>query len=150
MHSNTKGTIFLFFFRLSAVFAKYKFLRIIGFPVRLFYKLCFQWFLGYDIPDRTSIGIGFNVYHGQGLVIGGDVIIGDNVVVRQNTTIGNSRPGGGSPVIEDNVDIGANVVIIGDIRIGQNSVIGAGTVIVKDIPPNVLAVGNPVRIINKM
>ena len=149
MNSNTKGTIFLIFFRLSAFFCRNTFLRFFGFPFRLLYKIIFQWILGYDIPDRTKIGRQFNVYHGQGLVIGADVIIGDNVVVRQNTTIGNAYPGGGSPIIEDNVDIGANAVLVGDIRIGRNSIIGAGSIVVKDVPPNVIVVGNPARIISK-
>lgn len=148
MSSNTKGSIFIFFFRLSSFFVKNKFLKIIGFPVRLLYKVLFQWVLGIDIPDQTKIGKHFNVYHGQGLIINSATIIGENVMVRQNTTIGNSKPGGGAPVIENNVKIGANSVVIGEIIIGENSIIGAGSVVVKNVPKNVIVAGNPAKIIN--
>lgn len=49
--------------------------------------------------------------------------------------------------IEDNVWIGANSVILPGITIGRNSVIGAGSVVTKDIPKNVIAAGNPCRIL---
>ncbi|MEG2641380.1 MAG: sugar O-acetyltransferase, partial [Eubacterium sp.] len=50
-------------------------------------------------------------------------------------------------VIGDNVWIGGGVVILPGVRIGNNVVIGAGSVVTKDIPDNVVAVGNPCRII---
>jgi putative colanic acid biosynthesis acetyltransferase WcaB len=149
MASNTKGSIFIFFFRLSSFFVKNRFLKIIGFPVRLLYKVLFQWVLGIDIPDQTKIGKGFDVYHGQGLIINSATIIGENVMVRQNTTIGNSKGGGGAPVIENNVIIGANSVIIGEIVIGENSIIGAGSVVVKNVPRNVIVAGNPAKLIKQ-
>ena len=147
MAPNTKGKIFIFFFRLSSIFNKNKILKLLGFPIRAFYKLIFQWFLGIDIPDRTKIDEGFNMFHGQGLIISGDTVIGKNVMVRQNTTIGNSKPGEGSPIIEDNVQIGANCVLIGEIRIGENSIIGAGSVVVKNVEKNSLVAGNPAKFI---
>ena len=55
--------------------------------------------------------------------------------------------GGNAPIIGDNVNIGSNTCIIGEITIGDNVVIGAGSVVVKDVPSNVVIVGNPARII---
>lgn len=50
-------------------------------------------------------------------------------------------------VIGDNVWIGAKAVILDGVTIGDRSVIGAGSVVTKDIPADVVAVGNPCRVI---
>jgi len=52
--------------------------------------------------------------------------------------------------IGNNVWIGGNVVVLPGVTIGDNSVIGAGSVVTKDIPANVVAVGNPCREIRKI
>jgi len=49
--------------------------------------------------------------------------------------------------IGENAWIGAGALILPGVRIGKNSVIGAGSVVVKDIPDNVVAVGNPCRVL---
>ena len=49
--------------------------------------------------------------------------------------------------IGDNVWLGENVTICPGVTIGENSVIGAGSVVTKDIPANVIAVGNPCRVL---
>jgi acetyltransferase-like isoleucine patch superfamily enzyme len=46
-------------------------------------------------------------------------------------------------ILENNVWVGSNVTIIGGVTVDENSVIGSGSVVSRDIPPNVLAVGNP-------
>ena len=50
----------------------------------------------------------------------------------------------------DNVWIGENVTICPGVTIGENSVIGAGSVVVKSIPANVVAVGNPCRVLREI
>ncbi len=45
-----------------------------------------------------------------------------------------------------NVWIGAGAIIVPGVTIGDNSVIGAGSVVTKDVPANVVAVGNPCRV----
>lgn len=50
-------------------------------------------------------------------------------------------------VIGDNVWIGAGSIVLPGVHIGENSVIGAGSVVTKDIPPNVVAVGSPCRVL---
>ncbi|WP_423202785.1 DapH/DapD/GlmU-related protein [Lactococcus lactis] len=52
--------------------------------------------------------------------------------------------------IEKNVWLGAGVIVLPGITIGENSVIGAGSVVTKDIPANVVAVGNPCKILHKI
>ncbi|WP_219724535.1 DapH/DapD/GlmU-related protein [Halomonas urumqiensis] len=57
----------------------------------------------------------------------------------------------GEPItIEDNVWLGGGVIVLAGVTIGENSVIGAGAVVTKDIPANVVAVGNPARVIKAL
>jgi maltose O-acetyltransferase len=53
-------------------------------------------------------------------------------------------------VIEDNVWVGGNVVINPGVTIGKNSIIGSGAVITHDIPENVVAVGNPCKVLRSI
>lgn len=52
--------------------------------------------------------------------------------------------------IGDNVWIGGNAVILPGVTIGDNVTIGAGSVVTKDLPDNVLAFGNPCRIVKSI
>ncbi|EST37712.1 hypothetical protein N566_11470 [Streptomycetaceae bacterium MP113-05] len=47
----------------------------------------------------------------------------------------------------DNVWLGGGVIVCPGVTIGENTVVGAGAVVTKDLPPNVVAVGNPARVI---
>ncbi|MEU1281317.1 sugar O-acetyltransferase [Streptomyces sp. NPDC005805] len=53
-------------------------------------------------------------------------------------------------VLEDNVWLGGGVIVLPGVRIGENSVVGAGSVVTRDIPPNVVAVGNPARVVRPL
>lgn len=57
---------------------------------------------------------------------------------------------GKSITIGDNVWVGGNTIINPGVRIGCNTVIGSGSVVTKDIPDNVIAAGNPCRVIRKI
>lgn len=50
----------------------------------------------------------------------------------------------------DNVWLGGNVVVNPGVTIGEGSVIGSGSVVTKDIPPNVIAAGNPCKVIREI
>ena len=52
--------------------------------------------------------------------------------------------------IGDNVWFGANVTVTPGVTIGSNSIIGAGSVVTRDIPENVIAVGNPAHVIREI
>lgn len=52
--------------------------------------------------------------------------------------------------IGDNVWLGANVTVLPGVTIGDGAVIGAGSVVTKDIPANVIAVGNPCRVLREI
>jgi len=57
---------------------------------------------------------------------------------------------GKSITIGDNVWVGGNTIINPGVKIGCNTVIGSGSVVTKDIPDNVIAAGNPCRVIRKI
>lgn len=106
-----------------------------------------------------NIEAGANFYSNHNLVIldcakvkiGNNVWIGPNCGIYTATHPLNSeeRTAGiefAKPItIGNNVWIGGNVCILPGVSIGDNTVIGAGSVVVKDIPSNVLAVGNPCK-----
>jgi len=112
----------------------------------------------------TNVHIGNHFYANFNLVIVDDidVYIGEHVMIAPNVTITPTghpvdsdlrRPGTqfSIPVrIGNNVWIGSNVVILPGITIGDNSVIGAGSVVTHDIAENVVAVGNPCRVLRKI
>ena len=57
----------------------------------------------------------------------------------------------GGPIrVGNNVWIGGGSILVAGVTIGDNSVIGAGSVVVKDIPANVVAVGNPCKVIKQL
>lgn len=111
-----------------------------------------------------NISIGENFFSNYNLVIldVAPVTIGDNVLFGPNVslyTAGHpihpiSRNSGyeyGIPItIGDNVWLGGNVVVTPGVTIGENSVVAAGSVVVKDIPANVVAAGNPCKVIREI
>lgn len=52
--------------------------------------------------------------------------------------------------IENHVWIASNVIINGGVTIGEGAVIGSGSVVTRDIPPMVVAAGNPCRVLRKI
>ena len=90
------------------------------------------------------------------IYIGDHVMIGPNVVLATGTHPVNpelryKQAQYNLPIhIEENVWIGAGSVILPGITIGKNSVIGAGSIVTKDIPANVVAAGNPCRILREI
>ena len=86
-------------------------------------------------------------------IIGNYVTINRNVSIGHHTTIGNYtsiNPGvniAGNVIIGEGTTIGMGANIIDGVKIGKNSIIGAGSVVTKDIPDNVIAYGNPCKII---
>jgi maltose O-acetyltransferase len=52
--------------------------------------------------------------------------------------------------IGDNVWLGGGVIVLGGVSIGENTVVGAGAVVTRDLPANVVAVGNPARVIRTL
>ncbi len=56
----------------------------------------------------------------------------------------------GTITIEDGCVIGQNVVLMPNIKIGKNSIVGAGSVVISDLPPNIVAMGVPARVLSSI
>jgi serine O-acetyltransferase len=102
---------------------------------------------GIDIHPGASIGSGFFIDHGTGVVIGETAIIGDNVRIYQAVTLGarhfptdddgNLIKGDARhPIVEDDVVIYAGATILGRITIGRGSTIGGNVWVTQSVPPN--------------
>lgn len=108
---------------------------------------------------HTHFGRGVYANFNLTLVDDGEIFVGDHVMFGPNVTVATA----GHPVepelrrraaqynlpvrIGNNVWIGAGAVILPGVTVGENSVIGAGSVVTKDVPANVVAVGNPCRVL---
>lgn len=115
-----------------------------------------------DYGKNIEVGNNFYTNYNCTILDVGKVIIGENVMFAPNVSIytaghpihPKSRNSGyeyGIGVtIGDNVWVGGSVVINPDINIGNNVVIGSGSVVTKDIPDNVVAAGNPCRVIREI
>jgi maltose O-acetyltransferase len=90
------------------------------------------------------------------IVIGADVQIGPNVQLLTATHPIEAEPRlakweAAKPItIGDNVWLGGGVVVLAGVTIGDNTVVGAGAVVTKDLPANVVAVGNPARVVREL
>ncbi|MDE1513673.1 sugar O-acetyltransferase [Vibrio sp. dsl-7] len=116
-------------------------------------------------PLRANWGrhthLGHNVYANFNLTLVDDthIYIGDSVMIGPNVTLATA----GHPIAPEyrekvaqfnvpihigrNVWLGANCVVLPGVTIGENTVIGAGSVVKHSIPSNVVAVGNPCRVL---
>lgn len=119
-------------------------------------------------PLHANWGIhthfGRNVYANFNLTLvdDTDIFVGDSVLFGPNVVVATA----GHPIdpelrrkvaqfnvpvrIGSNVWIGAGAILLPGVTVGENSVIGAGSVVTHDIPPNVVAVGNPCRVLREI
>ena len=104
---------------------------------------------GIEIHPGATIGRGFFIDHGMGVVIGETSEIGDWVMLYQGVTLGGTgkQTGKRHPTLEDNVIVGVGASVLGAITIGEGARVGGGAVVVKDVPPHSTAVGVPARIV---
>lgn len=105
-----------------------------------------NFYSNYDciILDIANVTIGNNVMFGPrvSLYTAGHPI---DAVIR------NEHYEYGKPItIGDNVWVGGNVVFNPGVTIGDNVVIGSGSIVTKDIPSNVIAVGNPCKVLREI
>ena len=104
---------------------------------------------GIEIHPGATIGPGFFIDHGMGVVIGETAEIGRNVTLYHGVTLGgvSLHKGKRHPTIGDNVVVGAGAKVLGAITVGQESRIGANAVVVHDVPPESVVVGVPGQVV---
>ena len=108
------------------------------------------------VGKRFFANFNFTVLDEAPVTIGDDCFIGPNVSIytachSTDPVERNSRKEWADPVtIGDNVWIGGSVTSLPGVSIGDNTTIGAGSVVTKDIPANVVAAGNPCKVIRKL
>ena len=119
--------------------------------------------------ERPQLIVGDNVDIGwqTSIAVATEVILEDNVRMAGRAFLA-GYPGhpldadaraAGAPDTEDqigkihlkkNVWLGTGVTILPGVTIGENTIVGAGSVVTKDLPANVIAAGNPARIVRKL
>ena len=122
-----------------------------------------------ELPFRANWGghhihFGSYIYANSNLtcVDDGHIYVGDRVMFGPNVTLATAN----HPIdaslraqgmqynkdihIGENAWLGAGVIVLPGVTIGKNSIIGAGSVVTKDIPDNVVAVGNPCRVLRQV
>jgi len=111
---------------------------------------------------RGHFGSGIYANFNLTLVDDGDIYVGDGTMFAPNVVVATAA----HPILPElrekfyqynmpvhigkNCWIGAGAIILPGITIGDNTVIGAGSVVTKDIPANVVAVGNPCRVLREI
>lgn len=105
------------------------------------------------IEDHVYINFGCVILDCVEVTIGAHALLGPNIglyAVNHAADAEERISGGcsGKPIrIGKNVWLGGDVKVLAGVTIGDNAIIGAGSIVTKDIPPDVIAVGNPCRVI---
>jgi sugar O-acyltransferase (sialic acid O-acetyltransferase NeuD family) len=111
------------------------------------------------ISTKCEIGVGVRIE--PNVCVGPKTKIGNYVNINRNSNIGHHciisdfvtiNPGCtivGDIILNNSVEIGAGTTILNNVTIGANTIIGAGSLVTKNIPNNVVAYGNPCKIIRE-
>jgi acetyltransferase-like isoleucine patch superfamily enzyme len=109
---------------------------------------------------NNNVGIsGGSICVGKEVVIENEVMLGANVLIADtdfhsvepyNRRYSKDTARAEKIIIKKNVFIGMNTIILKGVTIGENSVVGAGSIVTKNIPPNVIAAGNPCKVLREI
>ena len=122
-----------------------------------------------ELPFHANWGghhvhFGSDIYANSNLTLvdDGHIYVGNKVMFGPNVTVATANHPINAELrrcalqynkdvyIGENVWIGSGVIIVPGVSIGENTVIGAGSIVTKDIPKNVVAVGNPCRVLREI
>ena len=111
---------------------------------------------------HTHFGNGVYANFNLTLVDDTDIYVGDGTMLGPNVVLATA----GHPILPElrkvqyqynmpirigkNCWLGAGVIVLPGVTIGDNTVVGAGSVVTKDLPANVVAVGNPCRVLREI
>ncbi len=130
-------------------------LGTVGEPVEVRPPLYVDYGYHVEIGPRTFVNFGAVFLDVAPIKIGADVQIGPNVQLLTPThpvdpEARRAKWEAALPItIGDNVWLGGGVIVCPGVTIGADTVVGAGSVVTKDLPPGVVAVGNPARVRRK-
>ncbi|MGA8255465.1 MAG: sugar O-acetyltransferase [Nocardioides sp.] len=108
------------------------------------------------LGDRVFVNYGLTALDVAPITIGDDVQIGPHVQLLTPThpleaDLRRAKWEAAEPItIGANVWLGGGVIVCPGVTIGDNTVVGAGSVVTKDLPADVVAVGNPARVIREL
>lgn len=104
-----------------------------------------------EIHPGATIGAGFFIDHGIGVVIGETAEIGDNVTLYQGVTLGGTslEKGKRHPTLQDDVIVGAGAKVLGPIVLNHGARVGSNAVVVRDVPEHTTVVGIPAKSIER-
>lgn len=108
------------------------------------------------IGPRTFLNFNCVILDCAAVTIGADVLIGPAVQIyaathpldteERRAKVELARP----VTVGDNVWLGGGAIVCPGVTIGENTVVGAGSVVTRDLPANVVAVGNPCRVVRPL
>ena len=108
------------------------------------------------VGDHTFVNFGLVALDTAAIVIGDHCQIGPNVQLLTPThpldpdLRRDGWEGAGPITLGNNVWLGGGVIVLAHVAIGDDTVVGAGAVVTRDLPPGVVAVGNPARVIRHL
>ena len=113
-----------------------------------------------DVARDTVLGQGVQVLSGAvvnpGAEVGENAIVNTGAVVEHDCTLGahvhaaTGAVAAGGVRLGEGVHLGAGATVIQGVEVGERTVIGAGAVVIRDLPPGVVAVGVPARIVDEI
>ena len=131
---------------------------------------------GCEVGDETKIGafvevqrnatvgrrckISSHTFICEGVTIEDHVFVGHNVAFVNDSFPRATTPGGElqtgddwaveKTLVKKGASIGSGATILSNVTIGERAIVGAGSVVTRDVPPDVIVVGNPARILRKI